>query len=333
MDGKRFALCFLRKIWVLAAAGAAGALLAAGIYLADALLLSGGPQYEAFSQYRIYFDSETYGEIEDYYNAYTWGDIMRTDQVLDFVMEELDGSVTKEQVKTSVSVGQMNDIKIMPLSVITQDPELSDRIARAYSVSLDRFAKSIRGLSGMECWLIEPAKEVPRATKTGNAAALGFLLGAVGAFLVLLIRYCVDDSVYVEEDFCARYPWPFLGIATGRKDGEFDRELAANWAHLTRGKEKIWLAGAGAEEKKALEACVGSLEGCETAAWPFDGDSLERMRRSDGAVLVFPWGGHNGRIVAHMAAQLEKQQVTVLGAAAYGADEKFLRAYYGRRRN
>lgn len=87
MDGKRFALCLFKKGWIILAAALAGAAVAAGIYLFAALVLGGKPEYQVFSQYRIYFDKEKYGEIEDYYNAYTWGEIMKTDQVVDFVME------------------------------------------------------------------------------------------------------------------------------------------------------------------------------------------------------------------------------------------------------
>ena len=114
MDGKRLALCLFRRIWLLPAGGAAGALLAVGIYLLRTLVFAGPAEYQVFSQYRIYFDSEKYGEIQDYYNAYTWGEIMKTDQVLDYVMEALPETVTREQVRAAVSVGQMNDIRLMP---------------------------------------------------------------------------------------------------------------------------------------------------------------------------------------------------------------------------
>lgn len=132
------------------------------------------------------FDKEKYGEIEDYYNAYTWGEIMKTDQVVDFVMEALPEGISKAQVKASVSVGQMNDVKIMPLYITTQDAGLSQEIAKAYVYGLDKFAKSIEGLSGMQCWTVEPATQVPRATKTVNAFIFGGILGAVLSFLVLV---------------------------------------------------------------------------------------------------------------------------------------------------
>ena len=145
MDGKRFALCLFRKVWVILAAALAGAAAAGGIYLFTALVLGGPAQYQVLSQYRIYFDKDKYGEIEDYYNAYTWGEIMKTDQVVDFVMEVLPEDITKEQVKASVSVGQMNDVKIMPLYITTGDAALSEEIAQAYVYGLGEFAGLSKG--------------------------------------------------------------------------------------------------------------------------------------------------------------------------------------------
>lgn len=54
MDGKRFALCLFRKVWVILAAALIGAAAAGGIYLFAALVLGGPARYQVLSQYRIY---------------------------------------------------------------------------------------------------------------------------------------------------------------------------------------------------------------------------------------------------------------------------------------
>ncbi len=239
MDGKRFALCLFRKIWVLAAVAVSSAAAAAGLYLLVTVALAGPPEYEVFSQYRIYFDDEKYGEIKDYYNAYTWGEIMKTDQVLDFVMEALPEGITREQVKESVSVGAMSDIKIMPLTITTQAAALSETIAEAYVYGLDRFGHSIEGLDGMDCWLVEPARRVERGTKAVNAAAAGLLLGALAAFLGMAVAYCLDDSFYLEEDFAQRYPYPVLGvILSGRKEVSEEKALEEKSSEEKSSEEK-----------------------------------------------------------------------------------------------
>lgn len=378
MDGKRFALCLFKKGWIILAAALAGAAAAAGIYLFAALVLGGKPEYQVFSQYRIYFDKEKYGEIEDYYNAYTWGEIMKTDQVVDFVMEALPEGISKAQVKASVSVGQMNDVKIMPLYITTQDAGLSQEIAKAYVYGLDKFAKSIEGLSGMQCWTVEPATQVPRATKTLNAFMFGGILGAVLSFLVLVFFYILDDSIYLEEDFAKRFPIPVLGLLTRGKDADYLEELKGNAAFLLKGSKRICLvdgsclkqtgrmekteqteetgqtektgrtgktghetgqgaaAGASAvpsscrEAGELLSAAAGENAETFVTAWPFGEKEVRMLHSADSVVLAVPCGFGNGRALFHLAAQLEKLGITAAGAVLTDADDKFLRAYYGK---
>ena len=328
MDGKRFALCLFGRIWILPAAAAGCALFAALIYWIVAVGLAGAPEYQVFSQYRIYFDSEKYGQIEDYYNAYTWGEIMKTDQVVDFVMEALPEGITKEQVKESVSVGAMNDVKIMPLYVTCQDPELAETIAQAYVYGLEQFALSIEGLTGMDCWLIEPAEEVPRGTKLPNAAFLGAFVGAMGAFLIYILWYCLDDSIYLEEDLTQRYGCRVLGIITQKKNPAFLRELQVNLTRLPKGEAPVWLVqGADGEGGKWMDDVGLAFSG--TASWPFADGEEENMRKG-GVLLLLPWGKGGGRMARHVIGQLEKQDIPVLGAVIYGAGDRFLRAYYGK---
>lgn len=397
MDGKRFALCLFKKAWIILAAALAGAAAAVGIYLFAALVLGGKPEYQVFSQYRIYFDKEKYGEIEDYYNAYTWGEIMKTDQVVDFVMEALPEGISKAQVKASVSVGQMNDVKIMPLYITTQDGELSREIAEAYVYGLDRFAKSIEGLSGMQCWTVEPAVQVPRATKTVNAIIFGGILGAVLSFLVLIFFYILDDSIYLEEDFAKRFPIPVLGILTRGKDADYLEELKGNAAFLLKGSRRICLVdgsclkqtgrmeksgqlektermekseqtentgqtektgrtektaqtektgretGPGADSRvsallpscreagELLSAAAGENAEILVTAWPFGEKEVCMLHSADSVVLAVPCGFGNGRALIHLAAQLEKLGITAAGAVLTDADDKFLRAYYGKK--
>ena len=345
MDGKRFALCLFRRLWLIAVLGLLGAAAGAGLYLLFAVALAGPPQYQVFSQYRIYFDSEKYGQIQDYYNAYTWGEIMKTDEVLDYVAEALPEGITKEQVRESVSVGAMNDVKIMPLYITTQDAKLSETIAEAYVYGLDRFGRSIEGLDGMDCWLLEEARQVPRGTKTLNAAALGLFLGAAAGFFGWLIGYCLDDSVYLEADLENRYGIAVLGILTEKGDAAFARELEAGLAFRLKGRERVSVLDAARAAGKREDGAegkgtAGRKDGAEWEKllpvraemedWPFAEEAAERMRLN-GVLLSIPWGEGGGRMAGRLFRQLEKLDIPVLGAVIYGAKDGFLRAYYGRK--
>ena len=87
MDEKRFALCCIHKIWICLAAALAGAVFAAGIYLGVRQLTMGPKQYRSEVLYSIVYDidedDEVLKEFINEYNAYTWGDMMRSDRVMD----------------------------------------------------------------------------------------------------------------------------------------------------------------------------------------------------------------------------------------------------------
>ena len=283
---------------------------------------------------------------------------MKTDQVVDFVMEALPEGISKAQVKASVSVGQMNDVKIMPLYITTQDAGLSQEIAKAYVYGLDKFAKSIEGLSGMQCWTVEPAVQVPRATKTLNAFMFGGILGAVLSFLVLVFFYILDDSIYLEEDFAKRFRIPVMGILTRGKDADYLEELKGNAAFLLKGSKRICLvdgsclkqtgrleksgqgaaAGASAvppscwEAGELLSAAAGENAETLVTAWPFGEKEVRMLHSADSVLLAVPCGFGNGRALFHLAAQLEKLGITAAGAVLTDADDKFLRAYYGKKK-
>ena len=339
MDGKRFALCSFRRLWLFGAAGILGAAVSAGLYLLITVALAGPPEYQVFSQYRIYFDSEKYGEIQDYYNAYTWGEIMKTDEVVDYVMEALPEGITKEQVKASVSVGAMNDVKIMPLTITTQDPELSETIAEAYVYGLDRCGHSIEGLSGMDCWRLEDAQEGPRGTKAGNAALLGLILGGAAGFFAWLIWYCLDDSIYLEADFENRYGIPVLGVLTEKRDAFLQKELETALAVRLKGQERVCVVDAAQTAGRRESASAGSClkdesvkisPEWEECRWPFDDGGADGRRRG-GVLLLLPWVMVRGRMAGRLVNGLEKLEVPVVGAVIYGAKDGFLRAYYGKK--
>ena len=93
MDEKRFALCCIHKIWICLAAALASAVFAAGIYLGVRQLTMGPKQYRSEVLYSIVYDidedDEVLKEFINEYNAYTWGDMMRSDRVMDSVLLQL----------------------------------------------------------------------------------------------------------------------------------------------------------------------------------------------------------------------------------------------------
>ena len=58
------------------------------------------------------------------------------------------------------------------------------------------------------------------------------------------------------------------------------------------------------------------------------GEDLDILRQSNGAILMIPWGRKNGNVIEKTLSFLGKQDCKVAGVIVYDADDKFLKKYY-----
>lgn len=313
MDGKRFALCVKSKLWIILAAALAGALFAGGIYLLARFFTMGPPRYRAevfFSiGYDIKIDDEQLKEFINEYNAYTWGDMMKSDPVILPVMEAVP-EVSREEIEASVGTDIASDPEFLTASFTTGDADLSNRIAAAYIGSMAGFAKTMqgRGLTGIEAWKTIPATEVVPENKVLYAMELGAVLGFLVGALWLAGRYVLDDSVLLASDFEKRYPYPVYGYRTVKPDVRWEKPLDAN---LTR------LAQKGAFREVPL---------AQAASADVDYDML----REAPVILLVEWGTPCMRYLGHVMENLKLQDVEIRGVVITETDNRFLRSYYGR---
>ena len=232
MDEKRFALCCIHKIWICLAAALAGAVFAAGIYLGVRQLTMGPKQYRSEVLYSIVYDidedDEVLKEFINEYNAYTWGDMMRSDRVMDTVLLQLP-DVERSVIEASISTEIASDPEFLTAYFTTGDAALSDRIAAAYNCAMTAFGQTMqgRGLTAIEVWKTVSAQAVLPENKVKNAAALGLVLGLLVGILGVAIWYVLDDSVLLSSDVEKRCAIPVLGYRTAKPDEQFGALLDA----------------------------------------------------------------------------------------------------------
>ena len=230
MDEKRFALCCIHKIWICLAAALAGAVFAAGIYLGVRQLTMG--QYRSEVLYSIVYDidedDEVLKEFINEYNAYTWGDMMRSDRVMDTVLLQLP-DVERSVIEASISTEIASDPEFLTAYFTTGDAALSDRIAAAYNCAMTAFGQTMqgRGLTAIEVWKTVSAQAVLPENKVKNAAALGLVLGLLVGILGVAVWYVLDDSVLLSSDVEKRCAIPVLGYRTAKPDEQFGALLDA----------------------------------------------------------------------------------------------------------
>lgn len=343
MNWKKIWLLYLERIWLTVVLAASVAAIAAGCYRVVRALNSEGQFYRVSSDYYITFNFDEYETSVDYYNAYTWDSILRDDPIVDGALANLPSDYTKEEIKDSITGEMLGDYRILTVHSTHKDPERAQAIADAYVISMELFADKIEMLDTIELWSKEDCTAVVEDDLTANAAVLGALIGFVMALILCAIHYILDDSIYLESDFTERFDISFLGMLT-RQDSDLCRqELRDNLSYLLKQENGYHLVFAPMnistekynenEKREILFNKVKTLTDRVDEICSLQGDDLETLRQSNGAILMIPWGSKNGNIAEKTITFLRKQDCNIIGAIIYDADDAFLKRYYNSRKS
>lgn len=226
-----FYLRLIGKLWILPAAAAVGALIGWILYFSVTVIFAPARTYSSESKLYIDFAYDESGTVKDYYNAYTWNDLMSTDDILDRTMQNLSDAgvpeitdetagqaygsmkgVTRDEVIADISAQIPSDGRLMVLTVTSHDEELTAAIAEAADESLVNFGKTHDEFIGIDIRSCSEAKLVTYTDRTRTAVITGAVLSLLAAMAGLFLIYTLDDAVYVPEDCEKRYGYPVIGM-------------------------------------------------------------------------------------------------------------------------
>lgn len=297
LDWKRIFLLWGKKLWLLAAAGLAGAALGGGIYLAVCVLPAANREYETVSKVYLNFNCEPEDFNELSYNGYTWNDLMATDPILNTTMENLPPEIGRETVIGATKAEILSDIRLLTITITADRPELAAQIMEATQASLVHLGETDELFESIEIYSTTEPEQIVWDNRTVRAMITGAAIALLAAFLAAAFYYVMDDSVYVAEDLRKRYGVLAMGILTeeSRRDKEkdggvrnrgdeeghgrtgFEKELLANYCYLCRGMKKVAVVSVdsaedGEEAAKRIEQLMGE-----------DGLDADRQKKKDGA--------------------------------------------------
>ena len=326
IDWKRVWLLFRNKIWIVVAAIFAGAFIGALGYKVVDIATDEGQFYRVSSDYYITFNEDENGV--DYYNAYTWDSILRDDPVVDVVMEYLPAEITREQVKASVTGVMLSDYRILTVYADSLDPQFAETVADAYEKGLAAFADKISMLDTIERWSREDVVPIIENDYMINVALFSGAAACVLVLLLLAFFYILDDSIYLENDFTQRFDIPFLGMFTKNGSDACKQELKENLAHICKADGKYYLVTWDNRLDASIETAMKEWLPAVCGTASVQGEDLDTLRNSDGAIILLPWGSKNGRIADKLIRFLAKQDCKIAGAVLTDADDAFLKSYY-----
>lgn len=326
LDLKRFLLLYVKKIWLIFLATVVGVLAGGLIYYGVTSLGDSSDRYVVESDYYITFNYNEYTNATDYFNAYTWDGILRTDPIVDTALELLPDNYTKDMILNAVTGEMRGDYRILTVLIEGETPEMAQEITEAYIESLKVFPPKAQMLDTVEMWAVREPYLADKYTRDKNAMFLGGLIAFLLSAFVLAVKYLLKDSIYVETDFAKKYDIPFLGTVTNRKDARFMNELADNYKYICKGEKYIAVDVMQTENgcfEAVKEACPGLNE-----VVSLNEEGYGKLRACDGAVLLIPFAKTSGKVLEKVILQLKKQECKIAGAVLTDGKDLFLKAYY-----
>lgn len=359
-DNRRFLLLNINKIWQIAVGAVAGACLFAFLYYLKTDILQGEPLYRARTLYGITFDREQVDNIHDYYNDYTWNEILDSDRIAGRAAEIL-GDLSKEEIAAATTIPTMSDIRFIWVYVDMESGEQADRVMMAIGESLREFALSTDGFKEIVVWDVKKTEQIREDSLIGRMTVAGAVIGALAACFVICFVGVMDDSICTEKDAEERFgvlPAGVIMRAEKEQPEFFEKELADNLKKLIGdkfgakengkigylmadsasgvdgGKEKAYL-------KEMLARCFPNADIIEVSGElpersdqnrqkieEADQGKYRMLKELDAFILLVPYGKKDGMFLELVWKDLALQGCLPDAVVIIGADEKFYRRYY-----
>ena len=343
VDSRAMLTVFLTNMPRLFLLAVAGAMMGSGLSLITALIASQNACYVSETKYYIEFDEERY-KARDYYNAFTWNEAIRGDEILGRAMERLGAGYDRRQVEKMITAAILSDVRYLTVTVRGQDADRVETVKEALAAALEEFGMIKREFDSIYKIKDEEIEleEIPyfgwRAALLGAAIAVG-----IGSF-VTAFRFCLGSVFYTKQDITARLAIPVYGMTLqpeGR--GAQKSALARRQAELLEGGLRMLL------EQYGEIVLVDAADGQEALA--FVADITERGlnnsecfrvydRKADASVIqdmafvaVIPFGRTYREKITDEIQYVQLRGGRVVGAVLVQAQTWWMRFYYAQGRS
>lgn len=142
----------------------------------------------------------------------TYSIIIKSDTVLQQVINNLGLSLTYGQLKNRVSVSAVDDTQVMQITVRSDNPEWARQVCEQITmISPDVILESVEAGSVK---LISQAAVTPNpvSPNVNKNTAMAGLLGLVASIGIIVLRELLDNKIKTEEDVRKYLDLPVVGV-------------------------------------------------------------------------------------------------------------------------
>jgi capsular polysaccharide biosynthesis protein len=315
---------FVRKLWLIPLGAFLGALIIGGVYCLVNFGIKDGYKYRARTIYYITYADDAEGKELDYYNYFTWQELIHTDYFTDGLSKKLDG-MSKDEIIAATYATVESDYRYLYTKSTSTDPETAVSIEKAVSELMVDYADTRKEIESI---IVEDVADLDDVEDISlifvqRALIFGAIIGVIAVILIYVFYSCVDTSVYIPATLEKRYKIPCLGAPSMK-------EFKDNCKYYSEGKKKIGFVTIGDGAPKVNNGVFGDAETI-TIDNPLSTEGgYDRIRECDGVFVLVKAAGHNGQKVERLIEQLSRQDIKVTGFILTGENEKLIKSYYGK---
>lgn len=187
----------------------AGIIAAAGTYAVLTLFVT--PTYESKVSFYVYNSANNTQQTGTINNsdlqaaeslATTYSKVLESNSVLDAVIEDLDtaGRLSRKELSRMIEVSVVSNTQLLEVVVSSTDAQFACQIADAFGRVAPTEIVRITKAGGVEVVDRPEVATEKSSPRTAFDSALGFVVGAIFASVVLVMRVLSDTTIYLPED-------------------------------------------------------------------------------------------------------------------------------------
>jgi len=340
IDSRALFATFITKLPWLFLLAVAGAVLGSVLNLVVVLGRMQDICYVSETEYYIQFAEGQY-EAKNYYNAFTWNDVLATDQILGRAMEILGNDYDRNQVKTMITAEIYSDVRYLTVYVRGKEPAQVEEIKNALEIALGEFGIQKKEFDAI--YKIEDLEivqeEIPyfgwRAAFLGAVIAVG-----IGVFGIAFC-FCMGSTFYTKRDITVRLGLPVCGMTfreghyKNRSSALEQRQAEMLWGSLEKLQEKygqILLMDASGGQEAALflqDICSQELADSSVFELYHTKEHMIGWEHEDRVALaVIPFGTPYREKMADEIDYVRLHGGRVAAAVLVQADRRWMQIYY-----
>lgn len=313
MDRRKVTLTALNKLWVVCTFFFAGIALGALIYFAYHAITD-RTVYSATSEFYLDFAIDPTGEVYDYYNGYTWNDLMTTDPIAGHTLEYLKASEAGANAQAAgldislleqaTTADILSDIRVLHVTIKDGDEALCGAIQSATESALITFGEEAKEFTKISVIKTEPPKRIYADDRLKQALILGAIIGAIAGVFAVWLYVVLDDSV--------RFPSDLRGMQKGFVSVSFKEQDEALADRFKTGAEPM------PEGASVIDAGEFSALNVRLTDTKYSGDHI----------ISVPYGKVTRSALDLLQSRIEADGGRVLGFVIKDADNREYKKYY-----